>query len=288
MSKRPDQAEALRTLVGGGDPARSRVIAVTSGKGGVGKTNLAVNLGIALAQRGLKTGILDADLGLANVDIVLGMSPPLNLGHVLDGEKSLAEVMVVGPEGLRLIAGGSGVYELANLSQWRLERFIRTMQELDMSLDVLFVDTGAGISHNVLAFLLAACELLVVTTTEPTAIADAYGVIKVTSAKNPSARIHLVVNMAPGEDEAEAASRSLASVVRRFLTLEIDYLGYVPRDIAVNRAVQDQIPFVLAYPGSRAAQNVQRIASRLSRVEEAVPRGGLAALFSRMAKGRRG
>src|SRR5690606_20423000 len=149
-----------------------RVIAITSGKGGVGKRNLAVNLGITLSRLGLETGILDGDLGLANVDIVLGVSPEFNLSHVLHGEKRLDQIVSVGPERLHVFAGGSGMYELANLSQWLLQRFIREVEALDARLDVLLLDTGAGISRNVMSFVLACDEIIVVTTPELTSITD--------------------------------------------------------------------------------------------------------------------
>ena len=283
-----DQAEALRRLAGGREPSRkARVIAVTSGKGGVGKTNLAVNLTISLARLGLRAGILDGDLGLANVDIVLGITPEFNLAHVLYGEKRLDQIILRGPEGISVFAGGSGVYELANLSQWLLQRFIRDISTLDAALDVLILDTGAGISRNVMSFVLACDEVIVVTTPEVTAITDAYGMIKLIMSSNPSARVRIVVNMARDERQAEHVIHSLTTVVRQFLRVgvDLDLLGFVPVDPCVQMAVREQRPLVISYPASRAARNVGEIARRLVQ-EEPVQAGGggIGGLFTRMAE----
>lgn len=284
-----DQAEPLRRLAAGRTqpgPRRARVIAVTSGKGGVGKTNVAVNVGICLCRLGLKVGVLDGDLGLANIDIVLGITPQFTLGDVLYGKKSLREILVEGPEGLLVMAGGSGVYELANLSQWMLQRFVGEVGSLDAALDVLIIDTGAGISRNVMSLLLASHEAIVVTTPEVTAITDAYGVIKMVARQSPATKIRVVVNMTKSDKEAEGVLRSLRIVAGQFIKddLDLELLGRLPWDPAVPRAVQEQSPFSIAYPGSRAAQSVARIAAKLVDERVDVREGGISALFERMAR----
>lgn len=273
-----EMAQAHRAAARG-----ARVIAVTSGKGGVGKTNLAVNLGVALVQQGKRVALLDADLGLANVDLVLGIDPQYTLSDVVYGERALAEVIVQGPAGLQVVAGGSGVYELANLSQWRLERFLRALETLDASLDVLLLDTGAGIGRQVLSFALASRELVVVTTPEPPAMADAYSIIKLVAVRCPEARLWVVVNMVPSHREGEAVFQRLATVAQRFLGVRPEYLGSLPRDEAVVRAVQRQEPFVLAFPHAPASRAVAAIASRLLGLPKP-DTGGVATMLQRILR----
>lgn len=259
-----DQAEALRQLARQRRGRRTRVIAVTSGKGGVGKTNLTVNLGIALARQGIATGVLDADLGLANVDVLLGIVPAFHLGHVIGGERELAEILLQGPGGLWVVPGGSGVYELANLSEARLDRLVAALAQLESRLDLLLIDTGAGISRQVLSFLLAAPELIVVASPEPTSLTDAYGVIKVVAARNPESRIRVAVNLARDLAEGEEAARRLAAVARRYLGVELEHLGTVVDDAAVRAAVCRQEPVVLSFPASRAARQIVEMAHQLT------------------------
>ncbi len=284
-----DQAERLRRLAAqtsSFQPKKARVVAVTSGKGGVGKTNFAVNVGIGLSRLGLRVGVLDGDLGLANIDIVLGIMPQFNLGDVLYGKKRLKEIVVPGPEGLLVLAGGSGVYELANLSQWMLQRFITEIRALDAHLDMLIIDTGAGISRNVMGFVLASDEVIVVTTPEVTAITDAYGVIKLIAGQSPATRIRVVVNMARSDKEAENVVRSLRAVVGQFIRtdLKLDLLGRLPWDPAVTKAVQEQSPFYISYPGSKASHSVARIAAKLIEDREDAKHAGIGSLFERVAR----
>jgi len=187
-----DQAERLRELVNSknhrANSRKARIIAVTSGKGGVGKTNLSVNLSICLSKLGQKVTLIDTDLGLANIDLMLGMIPKYHLGHFFSGERDLADVVMEGPAGVRIIAGGSGLQELANIDSWQLDNCIERLFTLDEDNDFIILDTGAGISSKVIRFLLAAEEIIVVTIPEPTSIADAYGVIKILSKKTPMPR----------------------------------------------------------------------------------------------------
>ncbi|MGE5580938.1 MAG: MinD/ParA family protein [Bacillota bacterium] len=260
-----DQAERLREIVRGNRSSNNpaRVIAVTSGKGGVGKTNFAVNLGIILAKLGARPLLVDADLGLANVDVVLGIIPQYNLGHVILGEKNIADVIVNGPSGLRVIASGSGVYRLANLSEKSLEQCLQNLNEIEKFTDIMIIDTGAGLSKNVLKFVLAAGEVIVVTTPEPTAITDAYGVIKVVASADRNTSIWLVVNMVHNENEGLQVIDRLSTVSRRFLGIELLSLGFVPWDPVVSKAVKEQQPFIISHPRSTASQALNQIARNL-------------------------
>ena len=269
-------------------PARqvARVVAITSGKGGVGKTNFSSNLAITLAARGQRVILVDADLGLANVHVVLGIMPRFHLEHVMQGEKTLKEVLYPGPGGIHIIGGGSGLTELANLDETRRAHFIQSLSELDTLADVVLLDTGAGLSHNVLGFLCAVDEVIVVTTPEPTAITDAYATIKVLSQENPRAQQRLLINMAQSEAEAQAAAQRLQGIARRFLQRDLDCLGYLPHDIAVSRAVRAQQPFTLFQPNSPATRAITRVAARLGYDEPPGPTGaaGVNGLLTRMQR----
>lgn len=287
-----DQAEGLRHLArkprvgaSGRTPLQrrgARVIAVTSGKGGVGKSNVAVNLGILLAQSGYRVGILDADMGLANVDLLLGLTAQYHLSHVLAGEKELFEIGLSGPEGLVIYPGGPGLTELANLSRWRLEHLVKRLTELDQRLDLLLIDTGAGIGHSVTAFVRAAEEILLVTTPEPTAIRDAYAVAKAVTLDGTPARIHLIVNKASPR-EADSVSRNLNMMAGRFLEMpqRFEFLGHVPLDERVVRSVIEQTPFILQYPNTPASRALRAIIQRIDATPPASP-GGIVALFRRL------
>lgn len=262
----------------------ARVISVTSGKGGVGKTNLTVNLALAAQTLGQKVAILDADLGLANVDIILGLYPDSNLTHVLLGEKRLQDIISYGPNKLPVIAGGSGIAELANLPQWQVSNLINSLNELEELADVIFIDTGAGLSRQVLSFLQAATEVIVVTTPEPTSLTDGYAVIKLLSQKR-DCLVSVLVNRARNQAEADATFRKMSSAANDFLNYHIKYLGWVPDDQEVVEAVKRQRPFLLEYPSSAAARSVQQIAQALFNVT--APQGnknGLRSLFQRLTK----
>ncbi|HLK57612.1 MAG TPA: MinD/ParA family protein [Chthonomonadaceae bacterium] len=263
----------------------ARVVAVTSGKGGVGKTNFSTNLSLTLAKAGQRVIVLDADLGLANLHVIMGVNPPYNLEHVMYGHRRLCDILHTGPGGVKIIAGGSGITELANLDEPTRLAFVSGMRELDALADVILIDTGAGLSRNVLAFLCAVEEIIVVTTPEPTAITDAYATIKVVSMENPSARLSLVVNMAHSEAEAQAVADRLMLISERFLNVKLEFLGFIPQDPTVSRAVRNQSPFVLSQPTCLAAQGVQRIASQLGYARPAPgPIAGFSGLMNRMQR----
>lgn len=262
-----DQAARLREL----DRQRSgqrvrhvRTIAVTSGKGGVGKSNLTVNIGLALGQMGKKVLILDADLGMANVDILLGASPQYHLQHVIRGEKSIKDVLITGPFGINIIPGSNGIVEIANLRAEQQRRFITELMTLKDSVDYILIDTGAGLSKSILSFLMAVDEVIVVMTPEPTSAADAYSMIKVLSGSRIHSDIHLLVNMAASPEEGNRAAQRFMQVVRKYLSIKIDCLGCVPYDRAIAKSVREQKPFLLNYPKSQASVQVRTVTRQLT------------------------
>ncbi|BDG59372.1 MinD/ParA family protein [Caldinitratiruptor microaerophilus] len=290
-SLRPAEVAVPRPAGAGDGPSprtlparRARVLAVTSGKGGVGKTNVTVNLAYALIRLGHEVVVLDGDLGLANVDVVLGTTPQYHLGHVLSGERTVQEVIYPAPAGLYLVAGGSGLSELADLPEETMSAFIQGLRALESEADFLLVDTGAGMGRSVLSFVLAADEVIVVTTPEPPAITDAYALVKAIVRRRPAARLSLIVNQAHGYAEAREAADRLSLAVLRFLGAHIELLGVIPHDPQVYFSVRNQTPFLLAAPHSPAAQAMQAIARRLLGTEDVpeVPRVGL--FFDRLLK----
>jgi flagellar biosynthesis protein FlhG len=262
--------------------ASVRVLAVASGKGGVGKTNVTANLAVALAQRGTRVWVLDADLGLANLDMIYGMRPLHTLEDVLRGERRLADVVAVGPAGVRLVPAASGVAELTALTPAQQLRVLEEVDALDGELDVLLIDVAAGISSNVLYFAAAASETLVVTTPEPTAIADAYALVKVLATRWGHRTFSVIVNMASSETDAAAAFERLASVASQFLGVRLESLGWVPCDDAVPRAVRARKPVVLATPEAPAARAIADIAGRLAAAARPETTGGLQFFFRRL------
>lgn len=261
-----DQAERLREIIKGSNTnyaKLARVIAVTSGKGGVGKTNFAVNLGIALSKLGSRVLLVDADLGLANVDMILGLTPKYHLGHVISGRKRIEEVILEGPAGLKVVASGSGDYRLANLTERSLENCLQHLNEIEKSTDIMLIDTGAGISRNVLKFVLAAGEVVIVTTPEPTAITDAYGIIKVIASADSNTPIWVVVNMTKDETEGEQVMERLSTVSQRFLGINLANIGFIKFDPNVSRAVKEQQPFIISRPRCAASLDVNNIAKNI-------------------------
>lgn len=289
-----DQADKLRVLARTlkhqveceikGTQKKTRVIAVTSGKGGVGKTNFTINFALALMSFGQRVIVLDADLGLANIDVVLGINPTYNLYHVLKGEKSIKDIIVEGPQGLQIIAGGSGIQEMANLRRWQVEQFVAKLEELEGMADILIIDTAAGLSRNVMSFVLAADEVIVITIPEPTAITDAYGLVKAMTAKKKNGVIHLVVNRVESPQEADITASKLSIVAEKFLKLNIGHLGFILDDPAVSKAVKSQEPFLLKYPKAAATECIQRLAAQLMDQAYYPEPGGVKAFFGKLAK----
>jgi flagellar biosynthesis protein FlhG len=230
-----------------------RTLAVASGKGGVGKSNLAANLAVALGQRGARVVLLDADLAQANLDLLLGVHPRFDVQHVLSGEKALGEIVVDGPCGVKLIPAASGVPDLAELDDYRRECLLRGLSTLDLEMDLILIDIASGVSRQVTSFCLAADEVLIVTTPEMPAFSDAYGFIKLLKQHGLVRPPHLMVNMADTPEEAEETTHRIRLVARRFLQRELDAWGYVPFDPLIARAVRLQEPVVTAFPNSPAA-----------------------------------
>ncbi|MFZ5943688.1 MAG: MinD/ParA family protein [Bacillota bacterium] len=288
------QLDRLRTLTKnlklkaenqiGGKEYPTKVITIASGKGGVGKTNFTLNLGLALAEFGQRVLILDADLGMANIDVILGVSPKYNLYHVINGEKELEEIIIDGPKGIRIIPGGSGIYELADLKEWQLERFLIKLSALDSESDYLLIDTGAGISRNVLNFTLAADEIFIVTTPEPTSLTDAYGLIKTLNKHKFIGKIKIIVNKAISYEEGEISAKKLQIVANRFLkNCNPEIMGYILEDKVVSASVKKQQPFILSYPSSKAAEGVYHLASQICNQHyENIKAAGLKDYFSKI------
>lgn len=241
----------------------ARVITVTSGKGGVGKTNITINLAIKLAQMGLKVIVIDADLGLSNVDIALGIIPKYNLSDVINYRKGINDILEEGPNGVRFISGGSGLQDLIKISKEQLAHLLIEFGKLDEEADIIFIDTGAGISDQVLSFIYAAKEIIIVTTSEPTAITDAYALIKTIAKKDKTKEIKLLLNRAENPIEATNILNKLCDVCIKFLDIPIKKLGYVSNDINISKAVKRQEPFVLTFEKSEAAIDISSIAESL-------------------------
>ena len=265
---------------------KTQVIAVTGGKGGVGKSNIACNLGLAFCQMKKRVLLLDADLSLANIDVLLGITPRLNLSHVIRGEKSIEEILVEGPEGISIIPGGSGIEELSNISEGQMERVFEAFARLYPAPDVLIIDTAAGIHPNVIQFLLAADQTIVVTTPEPTAYTDAYALIKTLVKHDPNKEIGVLVNMVNNTGEATEVMKLLLQICRQMLHITFNNIGYIPRDPAVLKSVRRQKPFLLYDSSSPASQAIRRIASTVLQIEtkDTRPRG-LGHFFRRLLGG---
>jgi flagellar biosynthesis protein FlhG len=236
---------------------------VTSGKGGVGKTNVVANLAASLTQLGQRVVVLDADFGLANIDVLLGLTPRYHLGHVLYGKKKLAEIMLEGPHGLRIIPASSGLQRLAELTLEQRNYLVKSFGDLEGDTDYLLIDTAAGISSNVLHFLLSVPEVVVVSAPEPTAIVDAYAVIKIILAEEPAKMIRMLINSVVDEEESRDVFRQINSVVRRFLNREVTYLGHVERDPHLVRAVRSQLLVTHSFPAAPSSRCFRQLAESL-------------------------
>jgi len=278
-----DQAQALRDLMNsskpaprpadrgraGGQPERkTRIIAVTSGKGGVGKTNVSVNLAIAYAKLGKKVIVMDADLGLANVNIMLNVIPKHNLYHVIRKQKTMRDIIYDTDYGIQIVAGASGFSKIANLSEDERQSFIDELYALSQA-DIVIIDTSAGVSSNVLSFVAAADDAIIVTTPEPTAITDAYGIIKIiaTEVENLNIGLKLVVNRAKTVLEGRRVAERIIEISGNFLNLKVEYLGCIFDDPVVAQAVLRQKPFIVSEPKSKAAISIQHLVGRLEKTE---------------------
>ncbi|MDR3020032.1 MAG: MinD/ParA family protein [Treponema sp.] len=263
---------------------RSRIITVTSGKGGVGKTNLSVNMALAFARMGKKVVVMDADLGLANVNVMLNMIPKYNLYHVIKKQKSIREILVETEYGISIVAGASGFSQIANMGEEDRRDFIAELDTLS-SADIIIIDTSAGVSSNVLDFIAAADDAVIITTPEPTAITDAYGIIKIIATEYDSLNmgLKLVVNRAKGAAQAKSVADRLINIAGQFLNLKVDYLGFIYDDAAVPNSVLRQKPFMVTEPKCKASICVQHIVDRMHR-NKSGDSPGFSAMFKRLFK----
>ncbi|MGI9341435.1 MAG: MinD/ParA family protein [Gammaproteobacteria bacterium] len=247
-----------------------KVITVTGGKGGVGKTNVCANLGVALSMLGRQVMILDADLGLANVDVLFGLQPRLNLSDVVRGDHSLQEIIMDGPAGVRIVPGASGLSDMIDLTPAHHAGIVNAFSDVSENLDVLLVDTAAGISDSVLRFAEAAHEVVVVVCDEPTSITDAYAIIKLLSAERGVSTFRILTNMTRRGGDGTKLFQKLMRVTDRFLRVTMEHAGSIPFDERVWRAVQQQTPFITAFPTSTAAAAIKKLAHRADNWE--IPR----------------
>ncbi len=254
-----DQAQGIRQMK---SQHPVRVIAVTSGKGGVGKSNVTVNLAVTLAQSGERVMVMDADMGLANIDVLLGLSPGLNLSHVINGECSLEETIIDGPAGIKIVPASSGVAMMNDLTPAQNAGVIRSFSELTEPVDTLLIDTAAGLSDSVVSYVRASREVIVVVCDEPASITDAYAMIKVMNRDYGVERFHVLANQAHGATQGRELYNKLARVSERFLDVTLDYLGCIPYDDCLKKAVQKQKSVVEAFPRSQAATAFRQIAKK--------------------------
>ncbi len=274
MQDSKDQASTLRQMAEGaarksesrqGACQPERVIAVTSGKGGVGKTNIVSNLAYMFSRLGKKVFVFDADMGLANIDVMLGLAPEYNLQHFFEGNKSISDILIEGPGGMKILPASSGVHELTDLSQDQKVHLLSEFESVQDDIDIFLIDTGAGISSNVLYFNMAAREKIVVATPEPTSITDAYAIMKVLSTRHDQHHFQLVVNQAHGAEEAQQLYDNLSTVADQFLNISIDYLGYIENDKHVPLAVRSQKLVTELYPRSEASLCFVKLAKSVLR-----------------------
>lgn len=255
-----DQAHGLRRM---NQQKPVQVVAITSGKGGVGKSNITVNLAVSLAQRGQNVLVMDADLGLANIDVLLGLTPRYNLSHVISGECTLEEIIVDGPEGIKIIPASSGTRSMADLSPVENAGIIRAFSELTLPVDTMLVDTAAGLSESVVSYIRAAREVIVVVCDEPASITDAYAMIKVMNRDFNVSRFHVLANQAHSIQQGRELFLKLSRVADQYLDATLDFLGSVPHDDYLRKSVQKQQAVLLSFPRSPAAMAFRKLSEKV-------------------------
>lgn len=287
-----DQAEQLRNIIKKQNPQRNlaRVITVTSGKGGVGKSNLSVNLGIQMSRLGKRVIILDADFGLANVEVMLGIRPRYSLADLMFKGKGLQDIITKGPENIGFISGGSGIHELINITKSQILFLTQKLYELDQLADVVIIDTGAGITDSVLEFVTVSSEVLLVATPEPTSITDAYALLKALNRKGDFVPADTSIKMVANRVESYEAGKQLYTklnlVVEKFLTIKMGFLGAIPQDANVSKAVMQQRPYSTLYPNSPSSKAVYELAANLcnNTFQRSRSVNGIAGLFSNLIR----
>lgn len=291
-----DQAEQLRNIIKAQSVAPrplARVITVTSGKGGVGKSNTSINLAIQFRKMGQRVIILDADFGLANIEVMFGAVPKHNLADLIYQGKSIKDIITWGPMDVGFISGGSGIASMSNLSREHLAYIIQNLAELDAIADVIIVDTGAGISDAVLEFLVASGEIIVVTTPEPTSITDSYSLLKALARhsrfSSENSQVKVLANKVENAAEGQALYNKLNAVVARYLKLPVNYLGAIPEDSMLSRAVMQQMPVSIQSPQAKSAVAYEAVARTLmnNEIVATVKKRGMAAFFSHIVVGKK-
>lgn len=291
-----DQAEQLRNIIKKESLVNrpvARVITVTSGKGGVGKSNICVNLSLQLAKLGKRVVILDADFGLANVEVMLGIRPKYNLADLLFKGKSMKEIITEGPEGVSFISGGSGIRELTNLNRDQIVHLTQSLYELDELYDIIMIDTGAGIDDGIMSFICESTEVLVIVTPEPTSITDAYALLKTIDKKKDFSSelttIRMVSNRVSSFDEGKELYDKMNVVIEKFLSIRMEYLGSIPQDELVSKAVMQQKPFSTLYPNSLAGFAAFELATMINEnmVKEQKRRKGITQLFANLIRSKK-
>jgi flagellar biosynthesis protein FlhG len=289
-----DQAQGLRNMLTDRQDTTeqeatgriTRIVTVTSGKGGVGKSNFTLNFALALQSHGYKVMIFDADIGLANIDVLMGITPKYNLFHLVKRQKTIWEIIYKGYNDVQFISGGSGFSDLLRLSEEDLEYFTEQINELNGYVDYILFDTGAGLSKETLKFIVSAHETIVVTTPEPTAITDAYAIIKMVHGMNYKVPFNLVVNRVSELNEGKRTAEKISLVAKQFLKLEIPMLGYIDEDPCVQKSVRKQIPFSVAFPNCSAAKSISNMALAFATGNKPVDEehSGVRGFLSRMLK----
>jgi flagellar biosynthesis protein FlhG len=284
-----DQAEGLRNLIqiqNDKGTKATRIITVTSGKGGVGKSNFTLNFALTLQSKGYKVLVFDADIGLANIDVLMGISSKYNLYHLLKKEKTIWEIIQKGYNDLDFIAGGSGFNDLLRLTDDELNYFAEQVMQLNGYVDFIIFDTGAGLSKETLKFILAAEEAFVVTTPEPTSITDAYAIIKMVNSMGHDVSFKLVINRVTDTKEGKHTADKISLVAKQFLDIQIPTLGFVDDDVAVSKAVKKQIPFTVAFPNSAASRSLQLLVDNYMNGYRVIdtPTSGVKGFLNKMMK----
>ena len=284
-----DQAGTLRAMISPERPEErsgrtaTRVFSITSGKGGVGKTAVVANLAVLLARMGKRVLILDADLGLANIDVVFGLAPGHNLNHFFTGEQGLESILTDGPDGIKILPAGSGVQRFTRLDSQQKMRLLEALDQMNNDFDFVLIDTEAGISENVTYFNTAAQEILVVTTPEPTAITDAYALMKLLSNQYHEKHFNLIVNFIKNEEEALDVYRKLTMVANRYLDISIDYIGSIPRDKLMVDAIRKQQTLVQLFPDSRTSHAFEALARTIVQEPQTLePKGSIQFFWKRL------
>ncbi|HZJ56923.1 MAG TPA: MinD/ParA family protein [Clostridia bacterium] len=266
-----DQAEQLREIVARlqkrdrkENQGNARIITVTSGKGGVGKTSFTANLGICLVQMGYRVIIIDGDFGLANIDLMLGMASRHGLREIILGQMDVEEVILEGPRGIKFISGGSGIKELINLGPQQIDNFLGRIDKLNQMADIILIDTGAGAADNIVKMALAAHEVVLVVTPEPTAITDAYALTKIITSIRRDIDLRLIINRVQNMAEAEDIFGKFTKTAHRFLGVTIGTLGFIRDDLHVPKSIKEQVPYMVGYPNCDASRQVAHIAKKLT------------------------